>query len=187
MLSQLLTPLQYLQIRHPTRMPQTVNWVVPLGASAVIVLGAWLCDLDLDVFSDNGLVARCLGFVQTLPGFYIAALAAIVTFGGPSMDQLMKGDPATLWIHTNQGKETICLTRRRFLAAMFAYLTASSFVLTFGSIALLTLAKPILPLLSASLVPVKAVVTFVFLAALAQLLSITFWGLYYLGDRIHRP
>ena len=188
MISQLLTPLQYLRIRHPTRLPQLVNWVIPVGASTVVCLAVFGSGLTVDVFGDNGAIARCLGFLQSLPGFYIAALAAIVAFAGSSMDQPMRGDPPTMTIQTNGGPQRIELTRRRFLSAMFSYLTALSFVMTLGSIALLAIAKPMAALAATAWVPsMKFVVSFAYLAAVLHLFSITLWGLYYLGERIHRP
>lgn len=104
------------------------------------------------------------------------------------MDQPMRGDPPRMTIQSNGGPQEIELTRRRFLAAMFSYLTALSFVMTLGSIALLAVAKPVIALVApASVFPLTFFVSFAYLAALVQLLSITLWGLYYLGERIHRP
>lgn len=78
------------------------------------------------------------------------------------------------------------LTRRLFLSAMFSYLTALSIFLTLASIFGVTFASVIKPLLSPGFVYfLKIASTGIFLTLAAQLISVTLWGLYYLGERIH--
>lgn len=183
----LLRPLAYLTIRHSTSVMELANWWWPCLLSAALVgIGAWLAP-GANVFQPGGLVDKSLGFIQSLPGFYLAALAAVATFGRAELDQLMPGEPPVARIIYNNQLVAVQLTRRRFLCLMFSYLTALSFGITLAGLA----AQFLAPYLAASVgsyhAPVKALGTFIYLAATLQMLSITLWGLYYLGERIHTP
>ncbi|MBT2326491.1 hypothetical protein J7E62_29690 [Variovorax paradoxus] len=184
----LVRPFAYLTIKHKSRLPQIVNWIVPSAIAILAVGTARAGGLDIDVFGTNGAVSRVLSFVQSLPGFYIAALAAIATFGGVDMDRIMPGDAPTMSIIYHGQSTEVKATRRRFLSAMFSYLTACSLAITLGSIGVLAIAEPL-----ARLVPTqfhwafKDVFGFLYLLFLGQMTCVTMWGLFYLGERIHTP
>lgn len=187
MLVQILRPFSYLAIRHASRLPFYVNWVVPFIVAIFLVsLFSW--GVRADFFSGNGLLSKLLGFLQSLPGFYIAALAAISTFNNPDMLKPMPGDTPTMKVLYGGGLEVVRLTRRRFLSAMFAYLTALSIFLTLAAIFGLGIAQPIKDLLPAT---VHEIVRFlagsVFFLFVGQMVCVTLWGLFYLGERIHTP
>ena len=80
------------------------------------------------------------------------------------------------------------LTRRRFLCSMFAFLTAESLILIvlaiFGQ-AIYLPAKAIIPQKFHSFA--SAIYMLIFLFAFWQMLITSFWGLFYLGDRLHQP
>lgn len=141
----------------------------------------------VDVWGASGAINRFLGFVQNLPGFYIAALAAIATFSSESMQNLMPGTPPTMDIPHNSGiNKNTPLTRRLFLSSMFAYLTALSMLLTIAAILGLAIAEPIKAAFPVYFYPwLKFAATMAYLVLVAQLLTVTFWGLYYLGERLH--
>lgn len=188
MITTLLRPFSYLTIRHETGLPQWINWWVPAAFAGAVVSTAWLLQASVDVTSSNGLIAKLLAFVQNLPGFYIAALAAIATFANPDMLKLMPGVPPTIRVMYHGQLTTVELTRRRFLTSMFAFLTASSIGVTLLSIAALALAEPV----KAAVVPqmhgpIKAIFCFVHLTFVGQMVTVTLWGLFYLGERIHTP
>lgn len=184
----LLRPLAYLTIRHPSNLPVLVNWGVPvlLAAISVAVVGLF-AKTSVDVWGVAGVVSRLLGFIQNLPGFYIAALAAVATFGGIDMKKLMPGTPPTMNTPYN-GKmlPQMALTRGLFLTSMFAYLTALSLLLTLTAVAGLALAESVKSMVPVNLYPfLKTFATFTYLMFVAQLVCVTFWGLYYLGERMH--
>lgn len=183
----LLRPLAYLTIRHPSNLPGLVNWGVPalLAGIAVVVVGSF-AKISVDVWGVAGVVSRLLGFIQNLPGFYIAALAAVATFGGVGMKKPMPGAPPTMNIPHNGVLTRMDLTRGLFLTSMFAYLTALSLLLTLTAVAGLALAESIKSMTPINLYPfLKLIATFVYLMFVAQLVCVTFWGLYYLGERMH--
>jgi len=127
-----------------------------------------------------------------LPGFYIAALAAIATFGRTDIDEIMPGSPpprletATV----NGGVNLIELTRRRFLCLLFAFLTVECVALTLGSVLVLSAVPAIVECIGdreTLLRIVSAFGVFFYCLVLTQLMIATLWGLYYLGERIHQP
>jgi hypothetical protein len=188
MLNLLARPFAYLTISHPRKLPLWINWRLPMLISAMCVAITWFAlPLTVDFWGEQGIASKTLGFVQSLPGFYIAALAAIATFGSEDMQKPMPGTAPTMTLPHNGGEiKNAKLTRRLFLSSMFAYLTALSFLLTIGTIILLAIAKSAAPLLDPDVRSVmKSIAAFVYLVFVTQLLTVTFWGLYYLGERLH--
>lgn len=188
MLGDLFRPFAFLTIAHPSRLPFWVNWVLPIGATAAIVATLAWFNVQINVFGDQGLIAKLLAFVQTLVGFFIASLAAVASFNSRHLDRTMPHPAPTMIVKYNGALETVKLTRRRFLCAMFAYLTALSFIFSMVAIAALTIAPP----LAATISPIVAWILkqtgmFIFLVACFQMTSVTFWGLFYLGERMLTP
>lgn len=183
-LAQLLRPFAYLTIQH--RHKWQIDWFLPGVLSTVTVVIVLMYLPHLNVYGDNGVISRVLGFVQNLPGFYIAALAAIATFGRTDIDSIIPA-PTPMITEEREGvKDRIPLTRRRFLCMMFAFLTAESVSLVLVSILLLSIASEASFTHTVSL---KIIGDFIFLGylfVLYQMILATFWGLFYLGDRIHR-
>lgn len=187
-ISQLFRPISgYLSIQHPTK--KFVDWVVPAILALVFTFSIWSIRQNINFFGPGGFISLVLGYVQNLPGFYIAALAAIATFARTDIDVLMPGDPRPKIRTENSSGITnlVELTRRRFLCLLFAFLTAECIFLTFISVAAISFA-PSLKNAIPTPFHVYAFYLSVFFYAfvLVQLLIATLWGLYYLGERIHQ-
>ena len=185
---QLLRPFQYLRINQPEK--KWADWFLPGVAAAVATAIAYQLRGQLDMFGPEGVVSSILAFVQNLPGFYIAALAAIATFGRNDIDEIMPGNPPpSIRTITASGSDNrIHLTRRRFLCLLFAYLTMECIGLTLFSILTINIAPIVRDAMSESASHMAfGLGTFVFSFLLVQMLVATLWGLYYLGDRIHQP
>lgn len=183
----LLRPFSFLTVKHPSRLPLWVNWMLPALLTALVVVGLWLLKAPVNIFGTQGLLERVLGFVQTLAGFYIAALAAVSSFNSPHLDRVMPAPAPTMYIKYNGALQSVAATRRRFLTSMFAYLTALSIVLSLVAMAVLVLA-PVLKLSWPNAAPkLHWVGLFGFLFALFQMTCVTFWGLFYLGERMLTP
>lgn len=186
LLGQLFQPFAYLAIRHPYKW--IVDWLHPsifaIATIAICLLGGPLSDL----LKTGGFIAMVLSFVQSLPGFYIAALAAIATFGRADIDQILP-DPTPIVMIKHRGKESpVELTRRRFLAMLFAFLTAESLLIIIFSIFLISYAQPLFSFTHESLAIGKIIGTLlisVYFLILYQMILATFWGLYYLGYKLH--
>jgi hypothetical protein len=169
-----------------------LNWWIPLILAAGIVAFLYQLAPSVNLYAADGLMLKLLGFVQSLPGFYVAALAALATFNQPGLDVLMPGRPPVARIIYNGSPVLMELTRRRFLCLMFSYLTAISFLLTLTLVATTSLATPLQECLVRMDVPyvvgtLRWGACLILLAALFQMLSVTFYGLFYIGERMHTP
>lgn len=188
MLRELCRPFSYLSVRHPSGSVAFVNWWLPLAISGAGAMLWWYFRGSVDTFSSSGFFTKVLGFVQSLPGFYLAALAAVATFQKSDMDLLMPGVPPKANILYNGSMVEVALTRRRMLCIMFAFLTVESFGLTLGAITITTFASAVkgwLPEMMHEWVRLGGV--FSYLVFLCQMLTVTLWGLFYLGERMHTP
>ena len=187
-LNQLVRPIfGYLAIQHPTK--KFVDWVLPSILSIIASGVIFVSKGGINFFGTGGVISMVLGYVQNLPGFYIAALAAIATFARPDIDVLMPGDPPPrIKSEDNRGVVNLIeLTRRRFLCLLFSFLTIECIVLTFLSIAMLASASALnLTLTGITHTILFCGAVFIYFLILFQLLIATLWGLYYLGERIHQ-
>ncbi|OQQ00557.1 hypothetical protein BK412_21840 [Vibrio campbellii] len=180
---QLTRPFGYLSIKE-VKGKGFYDWVLPIiftlcTALLVELAGASYALLNEKVIS--GLVA----FVSNLPGFYIAALAAVATFQSDKLEQnLDTRSSITPYIEYNIVNENrhitskrFKLTRRAYLSYMFAFLTALSFIIViFNKLSLL------IPETLPTLLTIYCVIL---LFAFYQMVVTTFCGLYYLGSRLH--
>lgn len=183
--SRLLRPLLFLSIRCGEI--NLFRWVYPvlwLGLAIVYLL--LLPDAAAEKIAiAEQLVGASSQLLMILPGFYIAALAAIATFSSPTMDQGLDGGEARLKRREHGADIERKLTRRRFLCLLFGYLSFLSLVLA------------LLSGLPSSLDPARffqdaewrnlcrIVCTGVYGLFFMQLISLTLLGLFYLADRIH--
>lgn len=100
----------------------------------------------------------------------------------------MPGVPPTLKVTYNNSQTTVQLTRRRFLSSMFAYLTALCVLITVSSITALAVADPLKQALPVVFhLPARLTFSVIYVTFIVQMISITMWGLYYLGERMHTP
>ncbi len=188
MLRHLLRPLSYLSIEH--RQKWMVDWVFPfvLAFLTTGLLFLLKYSASISLYSDGAFLTKVLGFVQGLPGFFIAALAAIATFNKTDIDKTMPAPAPKLDIVIQGRIVPIELTRRRFLCSMFAFLTAESLIIIVLAIFGQTISTPAKELLPAEAHAwVSAVYMLIFLFLFWQMLITSFWGLFYLGDRLHQP
>lgn len=187
MIRNLLSPLSYLRIRHEQK--TFVDWTLPTLLSVLSVVLIYIANRisSINIYKEGELISKILSFTQNLPGFYVAALAAIATFNKISIDQVMP-DPAPKIDILIQGRSIpIELTRRRFLCLMFAFLTAESISvilsIIFGQFMYLPI-KSITPEILH--VYISALYMFFILLMFWQMIITTLWGLFYLGERLHQ-
>lgn len=184
LIGQLVRPFSYLSIKHEYKW--IMDWVFPGVLAIVTAVLLFLFRHSINIYGGSGVISRILGFVQNLPGFYIAALAAIATFGRTDIDNMIpKPTPTIMEVRAGE-KNEIPLTRRRFLCMMFAFLTAESVVIILVSIAALSIASDYAGKASEGFKIFSGGAFVVFVFFFYQMLIATFWGLFYLGDRIHQ-
>lgn len=184
--SQLVRPWAYYSIDAKGK--YVFDWAAPLLASTLVALVIYFAEADLSVFGDEGLISDLTAFVQSLPGFFIAALAAVATFNRDDLDTLLPAPTPTMVVVKRGRTNRLELTRRRFLCALFSFLTAQSLVVTVVGVFAVNLASWVLDVAPHDAwIALKVFGGFLFFLLLAQLLSVTCLGLYYLGDRLHLP
>ena len=92
-----------------------------------------------------------------------------------------------MFIKYNCVMQEVPATRRRFLTSMFAYLTAVSFLFSIGAIAVVVLAPALKQTLGDVAPHLHWIGLVTFLFVLFQMTCVTFWGLFYLGERMLTP
>lgn len=182
----------YRSISHPEMRLYTCK--IPLSLTGILMIFYWILPLKPAFLGSNGLFSSSLSFITTLPGFYLAGLAAIATFGNPTIDQEMAGTPPEIEILIKGKKTSIKLTRRQFLSYLFSYLTTISFCLCCIFLLLNNLTENITYLHKAlthsntSLylwVILKNCVIFSISFLFSSLITSSLHALYYLTERIH--
>lgn len=184
----------YPTIRHP-EFPVYTRWL-PLGLAAALIVAYALIPVDPVLLGSSGAFAAVLALLSTLPGFYFAGLAAVATFGAPTMDLEMPPPAPEVDILVGAQKVSVKLTRRLFLTYLFSYLVLVSFILCAallamnvfqGSIELLR--EKIFAMVSGR--ELWRAITLIVLSPLAFLLSAmvvtTLHGIYFLVEKIHQP
>lgn len=128
-------------------------------------------------------------FLFVLAPFNLAALAAIATFQATSLDSPLSGMNKPVLVRVVRGaSQEETLTRRRFLTLLFGYITA----LCFALIVLGLLHALVGNAFAAALKEfwwysyLKSFYFLLFVYLLMLILVNTFFGLFYLVDRIHR-
>lgn len=172
-------PFSYLKIKHEDKW--IYDWAAPFVLSIATLAICYLYIPLENLLGDNGLISELTSFVANLPGFFIAALAAVATFNKHDIDQLMANPPKIEILHHGSSL-MVDMTRRRFLCVLFSYLTAISIFLVIGAKIGLALIIP-----AEYYLPVAWVGVILFIFILWQMILATVLGLYYLGERLHTP
>ncbi|MBF1291532.1 MAG: hypothetical protein HXM81_05705 [Neisseria sicca] len=166
----------------------SIDWHLPIGLS---ILSTVFVLLFMEYAEMHDLFIMLINFIQILPGFFIAALAAIATFDKKDLDELMASPSPRIKISRNGGVEEIRLSRRRYLTLMFSFLTSESIlIIVITAFSLKAIPSICKILISKNLYfPVigNVFLFFLFFLFFWQLIIVSFYGLYYLGERIHQP
>ncbi|WP_422475309.1 hypothetical protein [Endozoicomonas sp. ALB032] len=176
---QLARPLSYLRIKHEDKW--IYDWLVPLILSAATIFLFYKFIPTAEIVSKDGVISQIADFIANLPGFFIAALAAVATFNKNDIDELMANPPKIEILH-HGNPLMVEMTRRRFLCVLFSYLTAVSILIVLGARIALNLTIP-----SEYYVIFSWLGITVFIYAVWQMITATLLGLYYLGERLHSP
>lgn len=185
MLGMLIYPFRYLFIKWESKDNSSNDkfWIdifLPLiGAIFSFLILLFIDNRSIPSFFQTNAFDVLISFLQTLPGFYLAALAVIASFNNDFLDDLTYGEGP---IDSNNEE----MSRRRFLTNCIAYLAVLSMVLI-GISSLIKYIDAINVLLKIDnyqMIISIGTASYVFL--LLQLFFITLLVLYYLGDRLHR-
>lgn len=193
-LYQLTRCFAFRRIQHP-HLPWITKYL-PLLVTAVAALVFLFLPITPRLFGDGSITRNMISLLSILPGFFIAALAAVATFTRESLDQVMPDPPPKLALRSGDAFETVDLTMRMFLCHMFAYLTAVSFAAALFCIVGEVVAPSVsyiieLCALGRSKPIATGAVKTIYVCALAWMTAniafTTLFGMYFLAERMHRP
>ncbi len=194
----LLSPWRFLCIRDESKLLNYLNWIFPALFSLIITIIVKVLCIYYNTFHFCEFWVDLLKIVENsnfLPGFFIAALAAIAVFDKKSMDEILPGAKLS---YTDINGNKIELTRRRLLCMLFSFLSAQSFCLIafttfidclFGScengnneyFTLLFLQQNKEIFSDWTFVISYFTIMFLYI----QIFLVMLYGMYYLGERIH--
>ena len=170
--------------------------ILPMLVTLVSILIYWMLPYKPEITGDKKYIDYTLQVVGSLPGFYIAALAAAATFTNHSLDEEMSGrNVPTLDIERGGHKFETVLTLRVFMCHLFAYLCALSFLTYLIGVAILEFA-PVLCIIekehSAHNVTAPLITCARYLGVgyftfcLVRIVAVTLHGLFFLVERMHQ-
>lgn len=152
-----------------------------ITAFTLTALVVWL-GAKVSVLGPSGLFTKLLAIMPIAGGFFVAALTVILSQSNSVLQAGFVGENKPVLDNDDEP-----MTRQRFLALLFGYLSFSSFTISgvlagtdFIAPALRTLVEPELWLYT------KVFTTFGVLFWTAQMFSCSMIGLFYLTDRLYR-
>lgn len=189
---QLTRPFAFLRVREASL--DTYRWIIPLSVSFISGVGYVALPVRIDLFGDGSASDYLIMFFAALPGFYIAALAAVATFQGRDLDRELNDGSITIPMIIGGERDYVSLTLRTFLSHLFAYLTAICFIGFFAAVLASVLAPNILVIAEEAGLkldsPLMRMAPALYTAALAfiaaSIAACTAHGLYFLAERVHQ-
>lgn len=184
----------YRQIQHP--MMRYYVWVVPSVLALLITVIFFALPVRPSLAGENGVLVAIVQVLALLPGFFIAALAAVATFNRPEMDQIMPASAPKIKVKRLGDWIDVELTRRTFLTYLFSYLAVSSLLLTIICVAANFIAPSFQAMLEVGWLSkygckielgLKALSVLVLSYVLSSILITTLHGIYFICERIHQP
>lgn len=186
--------LGYLWIQHPQM--STYTRMLPLGIGAILAVAASCLPVPLIILGPSGLFAGVLQVFSILPGFFIAALAAVATFNKPDMDETMPPPAPTIEMRFGSESDSVELTRRVFLSYLFSYLTVASLLISVSLVLGIQLTGNVgvaAKYISsfdygfAAIAAARFFILYSVFTACASVLVVTLQGIYFLTEGVHRP
>lgn len=177
-------PLRYLLIRHNSK--TWLDLIFPMVFAAIVTFIYQVVPVRPTLLGAGGLLYDLKDLLVFLSAFFLAALAAVATFGRESLDEVMAGTPPTLRTLDRAGKKIVKpLTRREFVSYLFGYLSFVSIVL-FIIILGLKAFYPMLGYVGVEWIEyLRPVCVFLLSFMTMNLLCVTFLGLWFLTYRIN--
>jgi hypothetical protein len=118
--------LDFLRVKSPDVF--LFQYIYPSLATLGLYAAILLCR-DYVIINQSHFIESINSFIGILVGFYIASLAAVSSFPGENLDAIMKGRTPTLSFKRSGKMISEPLSRRRFLALVFGYLSVLSIII----------------------------------------------------------
>lgn len=190
-LYQLFRPVAFLRLSGPSL--TFYKFILPIVVTTLAAILYLLMPIKIDLVGERSAADYMANFFATLPGFFIAALAAVVAFQGGDLDKEMPDVKVSITVQGDT--KPVPITFRVFLCYLFSYLTVLSFLGFFVCVGG-SLICPILNHFLSSIsdastaanirivleVGYASIITFI----TASVVLCTFQGLYFLAERVHQ-
>lgn len=182
-----LRSLNYLRVSH--QYASRYSFVYPIVLASLTAFVLIVFSPSLNIYGANGLLAKLTPFLAVIAPFFLASLAAVATFSGPSFfdKPFDMADPVTLTVVGEMGAlEAIEVTPRHFLSLLFGYCCVVSLNLFIFAIFVPQIAGGLANILGSFAPYVAWLGLLIFLSLFYQVILATLLGIYYLSDKIHR-
>jgi SNF family Na+-dependent transporter len=187
------SPFRYLRLRNERRTRLIFRDALPIAILTACFSLPFLIFDQVNFSRPSGLVDQMGSLASILAGFYIAALVAVGSFSasiGDLDDEISNGK-----IFVSPGDET-SLTRREYICAIFGFLSFMALLIAVLSSFILIVSGPLELAIDGKAFTVRGNVWNVvnvmrafgvvaYSATVSTMIITTFYGLYYLTDRIY--
>jgi hypothetical protein len=188
-----ISPFKYLRLRNERGTLLVFRDLIPMLAITVIFSAPFIAFDQINFSRSAGFVDRMGSLAAVLAGFYIAALVAVGSFSASIGD--LDSPISNGKIFLNREDED-SLTRREYICAVFGFLSFLSLFIAIASSFILIIAPAFANLHDSSPVEVsgysvpvfeivRGLAVGIFCLIVSAMIVTTFYGLYYLTDRIY--
>jgi len=175
----LFSPFLFLRLEYEERLTYNLASVLCGG---LVVLAYIFLPIKPSLIGSEGLLTGIQSFVTILFPFFVAALVAVATFSRKGLDAKPSGGQVKL----SRRNETVkLLTRRQFICFIFGYCASLSLILFVGIIISRAMYPWVMFEFHDALPYLRIGSLFLVTIIFSHMVIITFWGLYYLTDRIN--
>ena len=165
------------------------KWIYPTFVAVLLFGVIEIGGNDYFFVDKEKLISDINALVSKLAGFYIAALAAVSSFGNEFLDNEMKGESPPTLKSLRQGKQhEEKLSRRRFLAILLGYCTGLAILLYLLGILQvhLSIDQPVFEWTQKVMHSGGQLIFVLYLWIISSLLVVTLLALHYLVERMYR-
>ncbi len=181
----ILAPWRYLSIREKSTYFLWSNYLLPFILSMILLMSAGLASyIGVNDFKLNIPLEQLNSLIAILPGFFIAALAAIAVFPGDDINEPMNQSDNLQVLVLEQNQLAIKnVTRRHYLTMLFSFLCVQSFFISLTIVSFLYLFNKNFYSKMDS-ITIQLSIIFIVSFLIFRLAIVSLLGLYYISERI---
>lgn len=188
-----ISPFKYLRLRNERGTRLVFRDLFPMLSIAIIFSAPFIVFDQVNFSRAAGFVDRMGSLSAVLTGFYIAALVAVGSFSASIGDLDSPISIGKIFLNKTDDES---LTRREYICAVFGFLSflslfiaiASSFILITAPIFFSLSGRDVVDVFGFSVSIfwlVRSLVVVIYCMIVSAMIVTTFYGLYYLTDRIY--
>lgn len=188
-----ISPFKYLRLRNERGTRLVFRDLIPMLVITLVFAAPFIAFDQVNFSRAAGFVDRMGSLAAVLAGFYIAALVAVGSFSASIGD--LDSPISNGKIFLNLGDED-SLTRREYICAVFGFLSFLSLFIAIASSFVLIVTPAVSGIASKEDLAIfgfntsafdvaRGFFIFVYCFVISAMIVTTFYGLYYLTDRIY--